>query len=168
MGASLAVVALRIFGTIVSSAYAVGSAAHHELAFFRGLSSKMILHAHSDEGGWIRQALRCADYPPPQGLLVPLGNTGAGIPLVESIAIDDCTRWAVAFLLRGAGIMSAIKTGNNEYVSICETDETGRPGGVRGLFGIYSHLTAWRTAVERLNSYMPESVSDSGSMQALS
>jgi hypothetical protein len=164
-GPALASFGLRLFGTILSSADAMGVAAHHELAFFRGLSSKLVLHAHSDEGGWIRTAMKMADYPPPQGLLIPLGATGGDIPLVESIALGDTLRWAVAYLLRGAGIMSAINSGSGKVAIICETDETGRPGGVKGLLGIYTHLSKWRDAVTQISGYMPEVIGDTASLR---
>ncbi len=37
------------------------------VAFARGVSSVYRLHAHSDEGGYARNACRCVDYPEPRG-----------------------------------------------------------------------------------------------------
>lgn len=41
----------------------------HMFAFARGMMNRVCLRAHSDEGGWVRGALRCATYPKPRGLI---------------------------------------------------------------------------------------------------
>jgi hypothetical protein len=165
-GHSMASFALKVYAWVLASADSLCVADHHEMAFWRGLSSVITLHGHSDEAGWIRGALECADYPRPQGFLFTTVASKIGLATDSRVANSEVLRWQVALTLKYAAVFSMVDATDGGLPTILKVgDGNGVPSDVDGLYNIYEHLSRWRTAIGKMDGHMPSSVGDVASLR---
>lgn len=162
---SLCAFCLRLAAGIISTSQALGSASHHMLAFQRGLHSSLTLHSHSSEGGYARQVLRMASYPPPTGLIAPLNSSVNGLPVFEYIQDRECCRWCLALLLQCSGLLSQVSivrgSGVPKIFPGGQSSDDSRPCLIHDFMNeAYSHLEDVRRGIEVICDFVPTNVRD--------
>ncbi|BAU79509.1 coat protein [Diatom colony associated dsRNA virus 13] len=94
--------------TVSADAASCGLYGDHMFAFSRGLSCGLVLRSHSDEGGWVRKALKQASYPTCSGMisvnpddfpLLPRFNT---VQTGKNMFLENC----VNVLIETAALLS--------------------------------------------------------------
>jgi hypothetical protein len=94
--------------TLLSDAISADAYGDGVFAFCRGLNCGIILRAHSDEGGWVREALIAADYPKPSGMVTPNSDVWGAMPHFGSHVwhTKTMTKSCITLMLECAAAMS--------------------------------------------------------------
>jgi hypothetical protein len=164
-GTPLAVLAFRIALNVLQAASDCMSYGAHRLAFEAGKLSVATLHAHTDEGGWVRKLLTRPTYPRCCGIISGTGRSFLGFPLQESIDYDETLRLSVAGLLEVIGLLPVADIQINGRLSVYDKDPEG--DGRPGDFGSFLNdigvvFEKWRDLVCELDSLHHDGVRDIG------
>jgi hypothetical protein len=166
-GPQLGSFVLRVHANILSCSDIIGGAAHHQLAFFRGLCSTMTLHGHSDEGGASRDILFTANYPIPHGMLVGLSPTVGRLPVYKDVHHSELSRWAIAYLLRGAALWSASAIDEQGDCVVLYAGDEDVACNIDGFKSETMNIMGrWRSLCNTIDEFMTESAGDDRSIQS--
>jgi hypothetical protein len=163
-GRALAKFALRVATNVLKMAAECNVFGAHKVAFLAGMTQVMTLHAHSDEGGWVRRLLRNVSYPPSIGLIGTVGTEFTGLPLRESVAGTECLRMAVGEYLECMALLHVADVTVNGKTSVYIKDD---PGVKPSCFGPFVNematvLDEWRSQLCARDNQHDDSVSDMG------
>lgn len=106
-GTTLAEYVARLSACVLAAADETGCGDHHVAALFRGMTNRVTLEGHTDEGGWLRALLRQADYPAPVGHLGPLSTAVCGLPVTHRLDSCSVDTWCINFYLSCVRCVSA-------------------------------------------------------------
>lgn len=150
-GVDLGIYALKVFACVMERADKSGCAAHHLMAFYRGMTSSLSLHAHSDEGGYVRAPLKNATYPASVGVLTCTAGGYIGIPTDKNLVRSEITRVVMALKLTCAGLFSVAAQDDTGYFTVYDGNGAAnqRPSTLSGLDAeFYDICEVWRRKME--------------------
>lgn len=142
VGRKLAAFALRVQTNILQASFDAMCYGAHKFAFERGKTAGMRLNGHTDEGGWLRALLDSPGYPVPTGYIFGMGTQFDGMPLQETIMLDDVFRVVVGDYLEFAALFPVadfLVHGETSIISASEDNPT-RPGDYDLLFESVHHV----------------------------
>lgn len=161
----------RTMSFLLADVNRAGCLGDHLVAMVRGISSVLVLNAHSDEGGWARRAMLVALYPVPRGILNsnPVENLSNRF-CTQVMTQGDMFKEVVSLLIEGrccfAECDPLIAAGRPTMVRPSGGDEhAGKPSSLPVLYDV---LTNWETfACKRLCSNMGVAVPPTGTAPGL-
>jgi hypothetical protein len=114
----------------------------HVEAFFSGMSSFFTLHSHTDEGGFIRDALKTCQYPRAVGVL-PIGASSYfGISPTNELGWDYVPQVGIGLFLEFVGTLVSSDPGRQEATILVKSREGNCPSAFPGLRPAFYALTA--------------------------
>jgi len=167
-GLTLGAYALRIFTCVMERADAASCASHHMLAFWRGMNKAVSLHAHTDEGGFVRAPLKAATYPRSCGVLTCGLGGFIELPTAKDLVRSEVTRVALAIHLTMAGLFSVSGINDDGHYTVFEGNGQAnqRPSTLDGLESeMYDVLSVMRRKIERMFGFGACAVTDRHSMK---
>lgn len=146
-GMKLGAFCLKLFSLVMTSAQGCACASLHLQAFFCGLNQHFTLRSHTDEGGWIRGALRNVMYPPSVGVLSYKSSSFMGIPTSKQMIGDLVTKATLGLYLEMVGILVVSDPGTNgDVVTLVKEDSEDRPSSYSTLRpAFYRHMAKFRS-----------------------
>jgi hypothetical protein len=136
---------LRLYAIVMDTADRQVCGPPHCAAFFRGLMAALTVHGHNDEGGYLRNIMRVAEYPPPMGIVMRARpDEFMRIPTRRGLTNDAALRFVLAQLLIGIRCISLADEGANVgglmVPTMCERHDDGDVGGVVDDYAELRHI----------------------------
>jgi hypothetical protein len=167
-GLSLGAYALRVFTCVMERADAACCASHHMLAFWRGMNKAVSLHAHTDEGGFVRAPLKAATYPRSCGVLTCGLGGFMELPTTKDLIRSEVTRVSLAIHLTMAGLFAVSGINDDGHYTVFEGNghANQRPSSLDGLDSeMYDVLSVMRRKIEGMFGFGACAVTDRHSMR---
>jgi hypothetical protein len=148
-GLELGVFCLKLFSTLINSAQSCACASMHVQAFFAGMNHHLTLRSHTDEGGWIRSALKSAEYPPSVGIITVSGNSFMGVSANQKLNPSFVPQVVLGIFLELVGTLVTSDPESGDGVTILAKDGGGNsPSDFSTLRDAYYHaLSRFRGAL---------------------
>lgn len=127
-----------IANRVLSQAHLRGCLGNHVSALFRGMCATATLHAHCDEGGWLRRMLRTADYPVPSGVLHEALDDVGGFRPINTNDLACRSQMLAIYLtcVRAVSLAdpeSGTSVGQSVLLSYSDEEPLGRPSEISML-----------------------------------
>jgi hypothetical protein len=163
-GPDLGVFALKVFANIINAAQSCSCAGAHTEAFFSGMTSIITLNSHTDEGGFLREAVRECEYPRAVGVLTVGVASYFGLSPILDLGSSYLPQVGIGLFLEFVGTLVTSDPGGKETTLLVRDTTGSKPSCFPGLRpAFYSLMAKFRSQVCEDYNLHPSVVGDDSS-----